>query len=128
MVDFTTASVKTCQTCEEDFTPKRSDAKYCSIKCKNALNNHRVRQAEAAHEAIVGETNTKLWRNREILLGHAGQEVKWDHLKADGFDSNYITNFGLVDPENEKSGNLFSVYDISYKFIDSKTIKISNHE
>lgn len=109
-MNFNTASLKTCQRCGEEFAPRRSDAKYCSAKCKNAKNNDRYREATSAYEAIVGETHAILWKNREILLKFLDKTVNVTTLKELGFNPNNITEYR--EPEKGRTEFLFKASKI----------------
>ncbi len=111
MTDFSKASLKACQRCGEEFAPRRSDAKYCSVKCKNTLNNNRYREEEAAHQAIVGEAHQILWKNRNVLFKFLGKTVNLKTLETLDFKTNNITRF----QKTKEGRNEFLVYDVWYQ-------------
>ena len=117
MTNFTEALIKTCQRCGGEFTPRRSDAKYCSTKCKNTLNNNRYREEEATYQAIVGEAHFLLWKNRNVLIKYVGKSVSLSLLKTAGFTTNNITRFKKV----EKGISEFLVYDVWYQMHKTKS-------
>ena len=123
MTGYKAVSNKQCQTCEEDFVPRRSDAKFCSIKCKNAFNNHRHRAQEAERQKIVGEANEILWKNRCILFEYLDETVSLSTLKALGFDPTYRIQSKTID-----SVTHLRFYDMWCFAKKENQIKIYKHE
>ncbi len=107
MHDSREASLKECRYCGDDFVPKRSDAKFCSSKCRHDAGNLKKRQEREDREAVVGEIHKILWKNRKILLLHVGETVSWDTLKAKGFNYKIHTEIRNI----EKSTH-YGYYDV----------------
>lgn len=103
--------IKGCQYCGEALPQLRSDAKYCSSKCRNDFNNLQKLKAAQEREAIVGEAHAILWKNRNILLKYVDQTVSLTILQAVGFKTNNITRFQTI----EEGRNEFLVYDVWYQ-------------
>lgn len=101
------AALKECLYCENDFIPKRSDAKFCSSKCRHDAGNLKKRKERDDREVIVGETHRVLWKNRDILLNHLGETVSWDTLKAKGFNFKIHTEIRNIDKASH-----YGYYDI----------------
>ncbi len=115
---------KICEQCRIRFEPKRSDQKFCSLKCKNKRNNKIIKaiNIQRKNEDIISrETNTVLMANRNLLKANLDKQVLMKDLENLGFKLNVIS--GFEHPKEEKNPRLFC-YDYGYQFIDSTTVKI----
>lgn len=123
MYQSKSASLKECQYCNRDFVPRRSDAKFCSSKCRNDFGNAKKLREREEYQAIVGETHKILWDNRNILLKYIGEEVSIDTLKAIGFDHTFHTQI-----KNKKGKTHYGFYDVWCFSESSNQLKIYQNE
>jgi len=80
-----------CNYCQRPYTPKRSDQKFCSSKCRNNNKNRRVKQEQEVFEPVL----KILKKNYKILLEflHDGAgEFELNELIELGFNPNYFTH------------------------------------
>jgi len=115
MHNSNTASFKECQHCGNDFIPRRSDAKFCTSKCRHDSGNLKKQKEREEYLAIVGETHKLFWKNRNILLKYVGKTVDFEILKSLGFKTNDITHF----QKTEQGNNEFLIYDVWYQIFKS---------
>lgn len=116
--------LKTCPSCNDDFHAKRTNQVYCTPQCKSKYHNgfaRKDRQVLISRKTITESMDKVLWNNREVLNQYRGMEMNLDELKSEGFKTNFITWFGKEDGIDK---NVFTVYDVSYHFIDGSTLKI----
>jgi hypothetical protein len=114
---------KICEQCLNSFDPKRSDQKFCSLKCKNNLNNKKIKMLyykRKNDDAIAGDINAILMTNRNLLKANCNKQVLRENLVNGGFTLNVVSGFEQTKDEHPR---LFC-YDYGYQFIDAKTIKI----
>jgi hypothetical protein len=114
---------KICEQCLRSYDPKRSDQKFCSLKCKNNRNNKKIKtlyHKRKSDDAIAGNINATLMTNRNLLKANCNKHVLMESLTNGGFTLNVVSEFKQVKGE---SPCLFC-YDYGYQFIDANTIKI----
>jgi hypothetical protein len=114
---------KECPGCGETYEARRLNQSFCTPKCKNRYHNNNSRKARLENQSrksITANHDAVLWSNRQLLKANTGKKVNLEELKNLGFQTNFITYFKAID--NEK--NRFFCYDMSYEFVDSKTLKI----
>ena len=115
--------LKNCSQCQIRFSPKRSDQKFCSLKCKNKENNKKVMaeyHQRKREDIVAKETHTILMKNRKLLKDNCDKQLSVDSLIKAGFALNTCT--GFEQQADAHSPRLFC-YDYGYQFIDPKTIK-----
>ena len=115
--------LKNCNQCQIRFSPKRSDQKFCSLKCKNRQNNKKVMaeyHQRKREDVVTKETHTVLIRNRNLLKANCDKQILIDSLEKVGFVLNTCTRF--EQPKDSESPLLFC-YDFGYQFIDAKTVR-----
>ena len=113
-----------CNQCGSEYIPKRSDQKFCSLKCKNKHNNKKVIAAYhkgKRKDIVTKETDTILIKNRNILLANCDRQMPIESLIKVGLVLNTVT--GFEQPNDGKQSLLFC-YDYGYQFIDAKTVRI----
>jgi predicted nucleic acid-binding Zn ribbon protein len=114
---------KVCALCHRSFEPKRSDQKFCSLKCKNTLNNKKIKalyRQRKDEDIIAHETNTTLMTNRNLLKANCNKKVSMESLVNIGFTLNIVSGF---EQKPDELPCLFC-YDYGYQFIDAKSVKI----
>ncbi len=114
---------KNCPECQKDYEAKRLNQVYCSQKCKTRFNNRKVRLATNEKLGIIENTNSILWKNRELLSQYANQTISIHTINQKGFDKNFITRFSKIEVEGKKK-NCSHIYDYYFYFLDSNSIKI----
>lgn len=113
-----------CNQCSKQYLPKRSDQKFCSLKCKNKHNNKKViaaYQQRKQADIVTKETNTILMKNRNILKANCNKEFLIERLEKVGFVLNTVSGF---EPTSDGKQPTLFCYDYAYQFIDAQTVRI----
>ena len=116
--------LKICTHCGTNFSPNRSDQKFCSLKCKNKQNNKKVMaiyHQRKQEDIETRETHLVLIKNRDILKAYCNRQLSIDSLTKVGFILNCCTGFSQ---EGEYNSPLIFCYDYGYQFTDPLTVKI----
>lgn len=77
--------------CSKLLIDKRADAKYCSEKCKNKVNNLNKKTIDDWFDVF----NKKLRENYmilKVLYNKNHQVIDVETLKSEGFNFNYLNN------------------------------------
>lgn len=111
--------MNTCIQCSKEFEG-RSNQKFCSLKCKNAYHNERIKEKEAA----VIEINKILHRNwttlHKLYGVYRSAPISLDIAKAHGFDNTYFTHI-----HHSPLGEKYTMaYDIGFKHHIDNQIQI----
>lgn len=115
--------LKICNECQNRFSPKRSDQKFCSLKCKNKQNNQKVMaeyHQRKGEDIVAKETHRVLMKNRKLLKDNCDKQLLVDSLIKAGFTLNTCTGF---EQQADAHSPLLFCYDYGYQFIDAKTIR-----
>lgn len=115
---------KICSQCQMTFQPRRTDQKFCSLKCKNKCNNKKIKQLyhkQKLENTITKEVHDALMKNRNLLKANCSKEIKIKEFEKQGFTLNICTNF--IQLTSDESPLLFC-YDFGYQFLDDSTIQI----
>lgn len=117
---------KICPECHENFDARRLNQKFCDLTCKTRYNNRKLHSryhSRKNEDQICKETNSILFKNRQILKQFEGKTVKLEDLKKLGFVLQYITQFEYTDDHPK---TFFYCYDMKFEFIDKFNLKIFN--
>ena len=102
--------MNTCVNCEKEFEG-RSNQKFCSVKCKNAYHNSRIKEKEA-HIIELNRVLHKNWIALSKLYEiYRSQPIKQDIARSFGFTNKYHTHIH----KSPNGQQYIMVYDYGYK-------------
>ena len=115
---------KVCEFCSEEFTPKRTDARFCGRKCQYTSNN----RAKAMDEGYL-KTIIKVIKKNRAILKHIFEDFKIEnnivtksYLKDVGFKLGYLTMF-LFDSETKNEIHFIGDYSIEQISINNYKVE-----
>lgn len=97
-----------CLECGDEFTPGRSDQKFCSTKCRNRKNN---RIAKAISQDTQN-TDRILHRNFQILKTIERSSISRNELVSLGFNLRYFTH----QTRKNNTTTVYCIYDRGYYY------------
>ena len=118
---------KVCEFCLEEFTPKRTDAKFCGRKCRSTSNN----RATANDEAYLKSPIKVIKKNRAILKHIFEDPENTDnivpsvYLIESGFKLGYVTMFML---SQESNVELHIIGDYSIRKVSEDKFKVEKND
>ena len=118
---------KVCELCSEEFTPKRTDAKFCGRKCRSTSNN----RAKAKDEEYLKPIFKVIKQNRAILKHIFEDSENIDnivpsiYLIESGFKLGYVTMFML---SQESNAELHIIGDYSIRKISEDKFKVEKND
>ena len=113
-------TINKCPNCKIEFTG-RENQRYCSTRCKSAVNNARINERDKISKAI----ESKMRANRKILMMleqvYGQQELPPIIIKNSCLNQTYKTGLAT----NEIGEKTIFFYDYSLTYLVNKNYKIS---
>ena len=119
--------VKECEFCYEVFTPKRTDARFCSRHCQTTSHN----RSKAEDEKYLKLTLSVIRKNRNVLKSICDSQsvdsiiVSRSNLIEQGFRFGYLTMCGADDNTNSE---IHVVGDFSIEMLANGNYKIAAND
>jgi hypothetical protein len=122
MPHFIPAAYKMCcPTCQNSFTAKHLNSRYCSSVCKIWANNTKARN-DRKQQKPFQDINVALLHNRTILRGYThGQIVAKEDVLKQGYEFGHFTHQVLIG-----EAPCLACYDSGFIIADNarRTVKI----
>ena len=119
--------VKECEFCYDEFTPKRTDARFCGRHCQTTSHN----RSKAEDEKYLKLILPVIRKNRNVLKSICESQsvesivVSRDYLGEQGFRFGYLTMYVLDDTANIE---IHYVGDYSIEKLTDGNYKIEEHD
>lgn len=119
--------VKECEFCYEEFTPKRTDARFCGRHCQTTSHN----RSKAEDEKYLKLILPVIRKNRNVLKSICESQsvesivVSRGYLREQGFRFGYLTMYVLDDTANIE---IHYVGDYSIEKLTDGNYKIEEHD
>ena len=119
--------VKECEFCLEEYTPKRTDARFCGRHCQTTSHNRSKSEDENYLKLIL----PVIRKNRNVLKSICESQsvesivVSRGYLREQGFRLGYLTMYVLDDIANIE---IHYVGDYSIKKLTDGNYKIEEHD
>jgi hypothetical protein len=118
---------KVCELCSEEFTPKRTDARFCGRKCQYTSNN----RSKAEDENYLKLILPIIRKNRNVLKSiyesqsMVNNVVSRDYLIENGFSFGYLTMYWS---EDKTKREIHIIGDYSLEMLADGNYKVEKND